>query len=341
MHIFSKKYLSLSLTIAGTALVVVAAFVITNLPRRTFSDTSWDRSFESTNSTPQPLSYSSDETDIEQPTAPKDPTIVVPDKVRHQYPVLVQKNLSYGKDPLHKVDLYYPKLDTPSPIIIFVHGGGWQVGARTNHEQKATFFASHGYAFASIDYRLFPAVSYQEQAHDVATAVSTIIQHARLFNGDTDHIFLMGHSAGAHLADLVSTDNTYLDAVGLSLNKLSGTIVVDTGATDLIALETLNPTGWADLFSIVFGEDTADRKLASPRFHVAPDKGIPPHLILYSLNRRVTTESTRAMKETLTDAGIDVYTNGFAKTHAEMSNDIGNTDDPINDVLLLFLEQYS
>ncbi|MDB5290677.1 MAG: hypothetical protein JWL69_1918 [Phycisphaerales bacterium] len=115
-------------------------------------------------------------------------------------------NLEYaavdGKSLL--LDLYLPeKADLPVPVIVFVHGGGWQTGDR--HERLAVPMAARGYAVASIDYRLSQQAVFPAQLHDCKAAVRWLRAHAKAYGLDPTHIGAWGTSAGGHLVALLGT----------------------------------------------------------------------------------------------------------------------------------------
>jgi arylformamidase len=120
--------------------------------------------------------------------------------------------LSYGKDPLQKLD-YWKPVKAGSPLVIFVHGGGWKRGDKQNAtgKEKSKHYLQQGYAFASINYRLVPAATVEQQAQDVANAIAHLISRAESLGFDGKRVVLMGHSAGAHLSALVGTDMKYLN----------------------------------------------------------------------------------------------------------------------------------
>ena len=99
---------------------------------------------------------------------------------------------------------------------MFVHGGGWSIGdKRTGAGVKAAHFTAQGWAFASVNYRLVPGATVEQQANDIASAIAFARIHAAENGLDPDRIVVMGHSAGAHLAALVGTDPRYLKAAGV------------------------------------------------------------------------------------------------------------------------------
>ncbi|MBL0174381.1 MAG: alpha/beta hydrolase [Ignavibacteria bacterium] len=137
-----------------------------------------------------------------------------------------------GVDPkLLRLDVYVPTGATHSlPTVMYVHGGYWNVGDKSAVGVKPALFTSKGYVFVSVNYRLSPdppdtaavdAVRHPTHARDVAKAIRTLYDNARQFHGDTSRFLLIGHSAGAHLVDIVSTNPRFLEEAGLSLHVLS------------------------------------------------------------------------------------------------------------------------
>src|SRR5688572_1526679 len=122
------------------------------------------------------------------------------------------KYASYPKtDPsLNTLNVYMPKRGSNSPILIWIHGGSWSQGDKEEVQSKAEYFTSKGYIFVSVNYRLSPKVKHPVHVQDVANAIMWVYKNAKHYSADQRKIFLMGHSAGAHLAALVSIDGGYL-----------------------------------------------------------------------------------------------------------------------------------
>lgn len=99
---------------------------------------------------------------------------------------------------------------------------------------------------------------------DIAKAIRWIHEHAKEFGGDPNSIFVMGHSAGAHLAALVCTDERYLKAEGLSFSIIKGCVPVDVGVYDIT--KRLNDEGKAapKTFIQVFGKSADTYRDLSP-----------------------------------------------------------------------------
>jgi len=100
-------------------------------------------------------------------------------------------------------DLYQPKGLDKAPVVIAVHGGGWQAGNRASYKYWGPLLARNGYALFSIDYRLGKAGAYPGSVYDVKAAIQFVRAKASDLGVDPERIGLMGDSAGGHLAALV------------------------------------------------------------------------------------------------------------------------------------------
>ena len=103
-------------------------------------------------------------------------------------------------------DLYLPKGLDKAPLVIAVHGGGWQVGGPITYRHWGTFLAKHGFAVFAISYRLSKpgAKTFPAAVYDVKAAIQFARANAARLGIDPDRIGLMGDSAGAHLTALVA-----------------------------------------------------------------------------------------------------------------------------------------
>jgi len=101
-------------------------------------------------------------------------------------------------------DLYLPKGRSKAPILVAIHGGGWQVGDRGFYQYWGPFLATHGYAIFAIEYRLANQSVYPAAVYDAKAAVQFVRAKAAEFDVDPDRIGLIGDSAGAHLSSLVA-----------------------------------------------------------------------------------------------------------------------------------------
>ncbi len=135
-------------------------------------------------------------------------------------------NVSYGQHERHKMDVYLPAGRTPdrTGVIVFIHGGGFVAGDKTQVEEVVLKLVARGYAVVNINYRLVDItgvldnppvhkpseITIHQQLDDVAAAVETAwSERAEWAVSGTDW-FIAGHSAGATLALLhaYGDDNT-------------------------------------------------------------------------------------------------------------------------------------
>ena len=108
------------------------------------------------------------------------------------------------------LDVFLPEAEGVWPVVVFVHGGGWNFGGRREECISSIFkIVSQGYAVATVDYRLVPDAVYPEQIYDVKAAIRYLRAHAAELHINTDKLVVWGNSAGAHLAALAGgTKNT-------------------------------------------------------------------------------------------------------------------------------------
>jgi len=99
-------------------------------------------------------------------------------------------------------DLYLPKGTSKTPLIIAIHGGGWQNGSPAAYQHWGPYLARNGYGLFAIRYRLGKAGSYPKAVYDVKAAIQFIRAKAGDLDVDPDRIGLWGDSAGGHLAAL-------------------------------------------------------------------------------------------------------------------------------------------
>jgi acetyl esterase/lipase len=135
-------------------------------------------------------------------------------------------DIAYGPDPRHRLDLYLPEgaVAKPRKTIVFIHGGGWRRGNKDRYHFVGRAFAEAGYVVVLINYRLYPQVRFPAFVEDAARAVAWVHANVRRYGGDPERIFLIGHSAGAHIAALLALDPHYLDAAGVPRSAIDGMI---------------------------------------------------------------------------------------------------------------------
>ncbi len=112
---------------------------------------------------------------------------------------ITQADLVYGPKPRHKLDVFRAK-QASSITIVFLYGGNWRKGNKVDYRYVGTSLARRNINAVLIDYRLYPEVVFPEFIHDAQMAVNWVFGHGEELFGQAQKVFLMGHSAGAHIA---------------------------------------------------------------------------------------------------------------------------------------------
>ena len=116
-------------------------------------------------------------------------------------------DVAYGPLPEQKLDLYYPdEVRESVPLIFFVHGGGWTLGSRRSGAIKCILAGAqeHGFAVASVEYRLAPDTKFPENLYDVKTAIRWARANAAEYGFDPDRFGIVGDSAGGYFTLMVA-----------------------------------------------------------------------------------------------------------------------------------------
>ncbi len=242
---------------------------------------------------------------------------------------------------LNMLDVYMPKKGSNSPVLIWVHGGALAYGDKEYVQEKAEFFTRKGYVFISINYRLSPKVIHPAHVQDVAEAIVWVNKNAKHYSADASKIFIMGHSAGAHLAALVCLDNNYLATAGGSWSMIRGVILLDGAGYDIPVLMADARSRQREWYTHAFGTTKKEWEQASPAYIVKPGKGIPPFMIAYAGERAASEIEAKILSKKLTESSIENTVFFYQKkTHLTISRELGEDGDkPTEDVLRFLLER--
>lgn len=145
----------------------------------------------------------------------------------------LEADIAYAPGARHELDLYRPDHAlTGAPVIVFFYGGGWDSGDRAMYRFVAAALARRGFTVAVPDYRLYPEARFADFMDDAARAVAFVQQ--RVASGAPT--ILMGHSAGAHIAAMLSLDGEWLGRYGLSPSRDVAALVGLSGPYDFLPL---------------------------------------------------------------------------------------------------------
>ena len=240
------------------------------------------------------------------------------------------------------LDIYAHDTTTPKPVMIWIHGGAWSAGNKTNGaEAKAKLLASQGLMLVSINYRLSPDVTHPSHIKDVAAAVAWVHDNIDEYGGDPERIVIMGHSAGAHLAALVATDSRRLAFHRKSLGIIDAVILLDGAAYDLPT--TLQGPNVAERTRLMHERwATANPRLqadASPIRKIRPNTDLPPFLILH-IDRQASAAQSQALAQTLQDAGGSAVVLACPDdTHSSINTELGTPGHRATEAIQIVLEE--
>jgi len=146
-------------------------------------------------------------------------------------------DIAYGSDPLQRLDVYVPEgaAVEPRPVVVFWHGGRWREGDKADYRFVGAALAESGYVTVVANYRHYPQVKMPGFMQDAARAALFAAAHAHEYGGARERLYLMGHSAGAHLAALLTLDPRYLAAGGQAAPHIAGVIGL-SGPYDFLPL---------------------------------------------------------------------------------------------------------
>jgi len=200
-------------------------------------------------------------------------------------PLAIVKNLPFaevdGKEIL--LDLRVPKNVQRPPLVVWIHGGGWEIGDKK--KCRSCWLVDKGYAVASINYRLSPKSIFPAQIHDCRAAIRWLRANQNTYGYDASRIAVAGSSAGGHLAALLATSG--------GVEELEGTVGENPDESSRIQA-AVSISGFSDLdasyasvpdprITRLLGGTPADRPeqshLASPIHFVGP--GDAPLLLIH------------------------------------------------------------
>lgn len=258
--------------------------------------------------------------------------------------VSVERDLAYGRNALQKLDVYHPKNSHSSsklPVLIFVHGGGWSRGDKAPHAVKGIAYAQKDIVFANLNYRLAPQTVHPEQVTDIALAIKYVHENISKWGGDPERIYLMGHSAGAHLVDLVATNQKFLNELHVNPACLAGVISLDTASLDLLERmkddsPELNMVG--PMIDSAFGKDPKVLKDGSPTLNIQPGVKYPPFLMFCGSRRLNAVSQHNVYSKKLNSVGGQSLIKTLPLSHRDISLHAGDASAEIFHDVTKFIE---
>lgn len=147
------------------------------------------------------------------------------------------RDVAYGRHPRQTMDIYVPPGGgTGKPVVFFIHGGSWANGAKESYAFVGDALAARGFVTVIADYRLVPEVRFPVFIEDGAAALRFVRDNITRYGGDPRRIHLMGHSAGAYNAMMLTLDTGYLARAGLASSTIRSAVGL-SGPYDFLPLD--------------------------------------------------------------------------------------------------------
>ncbi|KAI3778872.1 hypothetical protein L2E82_08260 [Cichorium intybus] len=182
----------------------------------------------------------------------------------------VRRDIVFGDQPRNKLDIYLPKTDEKNdglkPVIALITGGAWVLGYKAWGSLLGCHLSGAGVIVACIDYRNFPEATISEMVKDASRGISFVCNNISEYGGDRNRIYLMGQSAGAHIAACALMEQAVIEcdatqSTTWSVTQIKGYFGLSGGYNLYNLAEHLNTRGpYKSLFySIMGGEQSLSR----------------------------------------------------------------------------------
>lgn len=246
-------------------------------------------------------------------------------------------DVSYGPDPLQKLDIHQLKGSRLRPVVLYIHGGGWYHGDKNFSRFAGPSWISMGYTIVSINYRLLPQSAYPAQIEDCATALKWAMDNIDRYGGDPNNIAVIGDSAGGHLTALLVTGQKWHKMYDIDISRVKYWISI-SGIHDLSLEENYYGPMIIDIGKMFdFQKNKVD---ASPVTHVTGNE--PPSLLIHGGDDWLSPRTNSiSLYNELTEKGSKtelVIVDGYM--HCNMTTRYGTQGHKPTEIINKFLSKY-
>lgn len=255
--------------------------------------------------------------------------------------VKVIANVSYGPHKKwHLLDVYLPKATKIEalPVLINIHGGAWVYGDKKVYAPYCMHLAQSGFAVINASYRLAPMHSFPAPLEDIGSIMEWIVANAKQYRLDPSNLFLVGDSAGAHLATAytaIQLNREYAKAfpgITVSQKLVPKALVLNCGVFDMEGEVKRRGTLLTPFLKDILGEKptVSSIKKMSPVRYITPD--FPP-VYLATSNGDFLRKHSHRLKEVLEQQKIDYVFKEYGNNkktqghvfHLNLKNKVGQT----------------
>ncbi|KAA0034515.1 hypothetical protein IC582_022950 [Cucumis melo] len=245
----------------------------------------------------------------------------------------IRRSIPYGDKPRNKLDLYLPRhIDGPKPVVAFITGGAWIIGYKAWGCLLGQQLSERDVIVACIDYRNFPQGTMSDMIDDASQGISFLCNNIREFGGDPNRIYLMGQSAGAHIAACTLLEHAMkevrkVESISWSVSQIKAYFGLSGGYNLLNLVDYFHSRGLSrSLFlSIMEGEQSLKR--FSPELMILEEPNIgaavsilPPIILFHgTADYSIPSDASKTFAETLQSVGVKAETFFYeGKTHTDV-----------------------
>ncbi len=208
---------------------------------------------------------------------------------------VVQKDIPYRSSPTLALDAYVPRERAPVPAVIVAHGGGWEAGDKVTYITPILEpLARAGLAWFSIDYRLTPAFTHEDQLDDLREAIRFIRAGHQRFHVDPSRIFLLGESASGQMVAQMATEDRSLAGVVSFYGVYDFTAMVTDASPRSLLVRLFRR-------QVLDDESRAELRKYSPLYQA--HTGMPPMLLVNGTGERLWTQA-QSFDRRLSEIGV-------------------------------------
>ncbi|XP_022149045.1 isoprenylcysteine alpha-carbonyl methylesterase ICME-like isoform X2 [Momordica charantia] len=245
----------------------------------------------------------------------------------------IRRSIPYGDKPRNKLDLYLPKhIDGPKPVVAFITGGAWIIGYKAWGCLLGQQLSERDVIVACIDYRNFPQGTMSDMINDASQGISFLCNNIREFGGDPNRIYLMGQSAGAHIAACTLLGQAMkevrrVESISWSVSQIKAFFGLSGGYNLLNLVDYFHSRGLSrSLFlSIMEGEQSLKRFSPEVMISEEPNIGaavsiLPPVVLFHgTADYSIPSNASKTFAETLKSVGVKAETFFYeGKTHTDV-----------------------
>ncbi|KAL2484743.1 putative isoprenylcysteine alpha-carbonyl methylesterase ICMEL1 [Abeliophyllum distichum] len=243
----------------------------------------------------------------------------------------IRRGVVYGDQPRNRLDLYLPKNSNgPKPVVAFVTGGAWIIGYKAWGSLLGQQLSERDVIVACIDYRNFPQATIGDMIKDASQGISFLCNHISEYGGDPNRIYLMGQSAGAHIAACTLLEQAIKEASGektsWSVSQLKAYFGLSGGYNLIDLVDYFHSRGlYRSIFlSIMEGEESLRRyspevMVQDPNIRNAVSL-LPPIILFHgTADYSIPSDSSKSFAETLRSLGVQAESILYeGKTHTDL-----------------------